>query len=336
MFVWTIEKCENCSYLLKEFLANGVTHEKLKVLQKIIKSIQAHSAAKRLFENIVSRNFTSDSKASRESLLEMTAGLDYVNRNKNAGKLYNILKKCNKSNTKPALAFLKAWYDNASKYELWKTQDFWFKTRVMCMDLYTILRMFSVPRKSHCIFYGGNSHADTMVKVLKKFKAQMIEPSNDMKKLCSNQNLLRLEAYFLKDRIFTIIGENHGRTNINFSDSLLTYLRKECNKTQKIYCLVEKHISNKKDPIQSQLMCNMPYMAIHKFRCDSFTEKNDCLNLKIIPVDNRHYDMGFLRMEIFNLWYESDTFKKCAIDFQLETMSSLQRLILKMEELQKS
>ena len=336
MFVWTIEKCENCSSLLKEFLANGVTHEKLKVLQKIIKNIQAHSAAKKLFENIVSRNLTSDSKVSRESLLEMTAGLDYVNRNKNAGKLYNILKRCNKSNTKPALEYLKAWYDQASKHELWRNQDFWFKTRVMCMDLYTILRMFSVPKKSHCIFYGGNSHADTMVKVLKKFKAQLIEPSNEMKKLCSKQNLLRLEAYFLKDRVFTIIGENHGRTNTNFADSLLSYLRKECNESQKIYCLVEKHISNKKDPVQSQLMCNMPYMAIHKFRCDSFTEKNDCSNLKIIPVDNRHYDMGFFRMEIFNLWYESDAFKKCAIDFQSETMSSLQRLILKMEELQGS
>jgi len=201
------------------------------------------------------------------------------------------------------------------------------------MDTYTILRMFSVPKKCHCIFYGGNAHAETIVKVLKKFKAHLIEPFHDMKVLCSNKNLLRLETYELKHRIFTIIGENHGRTNTVFADVLLDYLRNKCNKAQKIYCLVEKHISNKKDPIQSELMCNMPNMAIHKFRCDSFTEKNNCSNLKIIPVDNRHYDMGFFRMEIFNLWFESDAFRKCATDFQFETMSSLQRIIKEMEDI---
>lgn len=331
MFVWTIYQCENCSQVLRAFLAQQVTRKNLDVLYKIINNLTAHRALKNLFENIVLHNYTHATKASRGSLLEMTAGLDYVNRNENAGKLYKVLKQCNKSNTKPAVVFLKAWYENALKRELWKTHDFWFQTRVMCMDLYTILKIFSIPRGSHCIFYGGNSHANTMSKVLRKFKANMIDPSRDMKILCSNQNLLKLESYYLKDRMVTIIGEHHGKTNTAFANDLLEYLRRQCNVKQKIYFLIEKHISNKKDPIQTQLMCNMPHMAIHKFRCDIFTEKNECSNLKIIPVDNRHYDMGFLRMEIFDLWYESESFRKCAIDFHMEIMSSLQRLIKEME-----
>ena len=82
--------------------------------------------------------------------------------------------------------------------------------------------------------------------------------------------------------------------------------------------------TNHKDIIQTNLMCNMPDMAIHKFRCDTTIDKKNCPRVEIIPVDNRHYDLGFIRMEVFEIWNENKHFKKIASNFHEAVLKDIE------------
>ena len=151
-------------------------------------------------------------------------------------------------------------------------------------------------------------------------------------KLVEGTNLLSLYAYLFNDIMYIIIGEDHWRTKREFGERLIRDLKNECNTSTKVTCLIEKHISNKNDPVQTALTCNMPNLAIHRFRCDEFLENHTCSNLTVIPVDNRHYDLGFFRMEVFSIWDESVNFKKFAIAFHKKTLQNLQNMAYILEQ----
>lgn len=143
---------------------------------------------------------------------------------------------------------------------------------------------------------------------------------DEITRLTQDQNLLTVQSYDLKNRTIVIIGEDHSLTRTQFGSDFIKQLNDWCHKTDKITCLIEKHIASKKDKVQKTLMCNMPHMAIHRFRCDQFLETHKCKNLNIIPVDNRHYDLGFIRMEIFQVWKECPKFQSYAVEFHKQAL----------------
>tara|TARA_B110000008_G_C16871729_1_gene525068 strand:- start:274 stop:1119 length:846 start_codon:yes stop_codon:yes gene_type:complete len=274
-------------------------------------------------------------KQTEASLVECIAALDYRNNNNEAGKLKLISKHRYEPYARPAIAFMEQWCQYALANETWKDSRFWFDARVMIMDVYTIMHVFETimkPSDEMCIFYGGSSHGNTLNKTLIQNGATETEPPSFIKDLTQNSNIISLRSFEKNRHSIVVIGEHHSKTVTKFGADLVNLLKSKCNLNLKIKFLIEKHISNKRDPIQTQLTCNMPSMAIHRFRCDKFLETHSCKNLEIISVDNRHYDLGFIRMEIFDTWHKSEQFKKSAIRFQQKVLQHLLRFAKKSRE----
>lgn len=321
---WLIYSCEDCKELLKSMVEQKVQTHHLNELTRIVSNSKVNPLLQKLLEIIISHCRSNRDSTSETCVVEATAALEYASRNRDAGRLRLIRSACkNNRRALPALKYLKAWCDRAIAQQMWNEADMWFHMRVMCMDVYTLIHIFSCGRGTLCVFYGGDSHAQTLNRVLRKYKATLKATPADLLAMTAGRQLLSVNTYNLRGRTITIIGEDHWRTQSAFGKDLVTYLQDKCGSQLKITMLVEKHVSNNDDPVQTGLMCNMPNMAIHKFRCDTFLDTNKCSNLKIIPVDNRHYDLGFLRMEVFLLWNNSHMFRENAIEFHKSCVQSL-------------
>tara|TARA_B100001741_G_scaffold146705_2_gene121055 strand:+ start:1474 stop:2484 length:1011 start_codon:yes stop_codon:yes gene_type:complete len=327
MFVWTVRRTPNCKELLKKVMQYDIDKNDSQVIHNLLSTIDCDALLKQLFRHVLDCNLQSQSKVSKTSLIEMLAGLDYASSRSDIGICSKLLQSSqgNRAAIFPA-RLLRAICEKAIENEAWLRYDMWFKTRVMMMDIYTLVNMFSCPPDSICIFYGGESHARTLRKMLIKKKSRLVECPVFIKKFALKKDLISIQGFKHRKRLFVIIGEDHWRTKSQFGNELTLFLKESCNTNQKITCLIEKHISVEKDEIPTKLMCNMPDMAIHKFRCDPFVAENTCSNLNIIAVDNRHYDLGFFRMEIFLLWKENLEFRKLAIEFHKKVLQDLIRV----------
>ena len=316
-----------------DMLKNGIRDDHIEFIHSLLLNMQAKALLKDLFRSVVHCHLQNPCETSKNSLLEMVAAFDYALVNKVSGKLDLIHKICLKNRAaSPALAYMRSWCERARENELWKQPDFWFDSRVMCMDVYTLAHIFSCKRGTLCIFYGGESHAQCANRVLKKYKAARTETPTVLKACCQGKKLMSVNTYFLKERLITVIGERHDMTDTSFGAEFILLLKKWCKHGQKITVLIEKHIAVTHDNVQTKLMCNMPTMAIHRFRCDSFVESNECSNINIIPVDNRHYDLGFLRTEIFHIWNMSPEFRRAALIFHKKALSALFQICYTLEQ----
>lgn len=326
MFVWEIKDCSDCTALLNSMISNlHITDSHIENLRNVIGSVDCKRELVQIFDTIISHHMLKQSKRSETSLIELTAALQYSNVNINSGKLslmYNMCMK-NPSACKPALTYMKTWCETYQKNNKYMSPNFWFEVRVMCMDVYALMHIFSIKKHSIGIFYGGESHASTINKVITKYKGIRIPHPMFIQKIIPGSNLLSITSYTLKDRTMIVIGEDHNKTKLEFSRSFIDSLQERCSIGTETVILVEKHISNNQDHVQTSLMCNMPTMAIHDFRCDTTIEKKHCPRVELIPVDNRHYDLGFLRMEVFEIWDESETFQRVAQKFHESVLADL-------------
>jgi len=334
MLTWTIKNCIVCHKLLEHVLKEGLSFESIEKNRELVSSIKQMSPELRNLYisgiDFCKKNMHSD--ISVTFISEMLASIDYAQKNAKSGKLNMIARGCilNK-NAQPAIDYLNEWLHNAQKNQLWASKSAWFDMRVMCMDVFCLIHIFSCNCKM-CIFYGGDSHAQTLCSVISKYGSKTTCPEI-LYNIAKNQNLLSITTYVLYDsKTVVIIGENHNMTKQSFANNLLNFLKSKCNK-EKINVLIEKHITNKQDFIQTELMCNIPHMAIHKFRCDSFTETNLCANLHIVAVDNRHYDMGFIRTEIMDIWSSNLDFRRNAIIYNKKCLKCLSRIAKKLQAL---
>ena len=86
--------------------------------------------------------------------------------------------------------------------------------------------------------------------------------------------------------------------------------------------LIEKHPSKPGvDHVQSRLTCNMPDLAIHRIRCNP--DFAACESMRVVPVDTRHVDTGFLRYEIVCCFEDDPAYAAAAHDFQRECYQSI-------------
>lgn len=323
MFVWTLQDCGDCSSILKMMIHNDVHAYHYQFLYLRLAHSRIDPTLKRLFVLILLNWKRKPNKINTSCVMEMTAALDYAFKNPYAGQLKLVRQICASSKTKPALHYLNAWVDKAMHQEMWKLADCWFRIRVLCMDVYTIAHICMCEPYTMCVFYGGDSHAQTVNTFLRNGGAKRVDTDPEIERVCSNQSLISIESYIWNNVRIVIIGEDHSKTNTQFGSDLIRFLQSKCHTNVRIVCLIEKHISNTKDDVQQKLSCNMPDMAIHRFRCDSFVTSHSCPNLMIIPVDNRHYDLGFIRMEIFLLWHECDEFRQHAVTFHKKCLVQL-------------
>lgn len=257
--------------------------------------------------DVVEKN--ADSDDSMSFLVEVLSGVKYASDDPSVGKLKHV----SSSLHKEALLFLRAYCSNAMRMRQWEDKDMWFSTRVYMMDTY-VLSIILREKKKTIIYYAGSAHTQNLVHYLLSRKLAHFDESAcqntiaaEVRHICDGHNFphagcLRLEH----GPILSFIGECHNTTDVSFASEIVDFLKRHCNDEDVLF-LIEKHISNQKDPLQTELMCNQPNLALHATRCHAFLENDHlrCRNLKVIPVDNRHADLGFLRMEIMELWWDA-------------------------------
>lgn len=327
-FVWTIpESCKFSNKIMKNLFDDNFSARVSFKLKKIAKQSHLSLYLKNVFLCLIHMNETSRTSINHESLIEFMAGIQYSKNNTDAGKLKRLYEISQKS--PHGVNFLYEWCRDAYNTQRYTRSDFWFSMRVAVMDAYTIANIFT-SQHNICIFYGGESHAQTVNKVLLKNNARNDTVPYYIKAFTIIQNLESVSCFELNGKKIIIIGENHNKTNSEFGNEFVSFLKSFCNTHESIVCLIEKHIYGKNDKLQQDLTCNMPNLAIHKFRCDSFVENNTCKNIDIIPVDNRHFDVGFLRFEIFSPWYESAMFARCCAKFQKRALYDLTKFCEKL------
>lgn len=237
------------------------------------------------------------------AILEVLAAIAYAHRNDKAGGMHRLNRACEHSADakRHAMQYLCEWSRTAQPTR----PDFWFEMRSRIMDAYTIACMFCCSEDSVCFFYGGDSHVDNVRRFLQSVPGLQTHPlSSEISSMISGVGMLSATEHTLGQRRFILLGEDHTKTTVQFAKDMLQYLKSKCHtKGREIVFLVEKHISNGNDPLQKALTCNQK-VAIHRFRCDTFVEHEvkSCSKVRVVCVDNRHYDLGFVRFEIFQLW----------------------------------
>lgn len=208
-------------------------------------------------------------------------------------------------------------------------KDMWFQLRVHCMDAYVLSHILKT-KKPLILYYAGASHTRNITRYLlhKKLATVLTSTSNSAWKklsgLCNRKGITHCTLLKLPHAELMIAGERHDLTEKSFASELVDVLRQFCDTTSILF-LIEKHISNKRDAMQCDLMCNQPTLALHASRCDSFVESEHvaCQKLDILAVDNRHTDMGFLRVELMDLWDDSTQFRKVSQEFQRSALLSM-------------
>ena len=262
---------------------------------------------------------------------ELLAGLKYAAENDSIGRMRMLTKAIRKTgDTYPV-----EWLIKQLKQQDVSNSRMWFRLRAMCMDAYALVYLRNA-REELVLYYCGNLHATCALSELVQDGASESSSNfpNMYKKLskaCDEHGIVRMTCLRKKDKEYWIIGENHKRTQLPFAKKLLDLLREACNHTPMLF-LIEKHASRGRDPIPRMLMCNQPDIAIHQTRCSAFLEQDykKCKQLQVIAVDSRHNDMGFLRMELFDMWDRSSEFRRSAKAFHQEALRTMEENLRKM------
>lgn len=325
-FAWTLEASPFPPDSVRVLRSATWSEDTLSDLQKKTIHARMPTSLKSYVLAVLDEYSRTRSGISRQALVEFVAAFDFCHQNRDAGRLTKLTQVCNRNYEAKAHAtrHLRHWCDECIQRQTYERNNFWFLFRIAIMDAYTIAHIFA--STSLCIFYGGDSHVQNVRDYLTRYAHARVAPIPPrIANLCFGKGLMTVAAFFVGERHIVLLGEDHLRTKRNFGVSLVTFLQSMCNvATEQITCLVEKHISNKQDPLQMELTCNMPHMAIHRFRCDRFLEEHQCRNLHIVSVDNRHVDLGFLRLEVFLPTERSSECAKQAVLFHRDALKSLQ------------
>lgn len=262
-------------------------------------------------------------------LVECLAGLQYASDDATVGKMKQIRDtfKCGQQDF--AIQFLKAFAEEALSSHMYNHKHLWFQIRVRCMDAY-VLSIVTNEHTHDILYYAGMAHT----RILEDFLLQsgLGTPMQDDHPLValirpvalSNEMAHVSCVQMLSGRVLVFLGEDHTVTRLEFARELISTLKTLCFSNTPTLFLIEKHISNERDKIQRDLMCNQPNLAIHASRCDVFVEKEHekCSSLRVQAVDNRHTDLGFMRIEIFDIW-DDPAFQKAAKHFLRCSLQSI-------------
>lgn len=262
--------------------------------------------------------------------VECVAGVAYAGSSPTVGRLHHLRDALTPAN-RDALRLLDDFCAEAERTQRWRSPRMWFDLRVRCMDAYAAALVLTAT--TPVVYYAGSAHTTNLRDFLLAHghAHALTDPPplvDELFDVCAGANLQHLEVLALRatGAFLFLIGEHHHQTHLGFADRLLAFLQSHCDRTDLLF-LIEKHISNRADPIQTELMCNQPDLAIHRSRCHPFLEGNaQCRNLRVRAVDNRHADLGFLRTEIFDPWHADRRFRHSARRFNRRVLDDVRSL----------
>ena len=330
MYVWSLHpNTKSAKHILVKFMqsTNYISISEYEEVEDLINNSGMSSDLKKMMQvalHTVQKDI--NNRRARSSLIEMLAGLDYAASDISVGSLRHLKSCFDSSKNSLAMRFLHEYCHGALLRKEWQSKDAWFTLRVRCMDAYVLCWIFATS-KPLVVYYAGKAHTHITADFLKANGATKATTSppvvEKIRKLGVSNGILHFETLQMREKIVVFIGEDHNQTALPFATGLVHILHAACSGEDMLF-LIEKHISNTKDPLQCELMCNQPHIAIHRTRCDHFvdSEHTSCPALQIQAVDNRHADLGFLRVEIFDLW-ENAEFRAAAVQFQRRAMECL-------------
>lgn len=262
-------------------------------------------------------------------IVEFVAGLKYAFDDASVGRMRELKNQFNCCTSKEAIIFLKRFCRKLWNDRAWKEQNMWFRLRVYCMDAYALSHIFNTTKET-VVYYAGASHTKNVVHYLLEHKlATVVESSSNsvwtrVRRLCSENGIMHCLILQLAHTQLIIAGENHNITETSFGTEIISMMTELCHTTPILF-MIEKHISNKRDMLQRNLMCNQPSLALHQSRCSAFVESEHekCQQVQVVAVDNRHTDMGFLRTELMDLWNDDPEFRASSEEFQRSSLLSM-------------
>jgi len=293
---------------------------------KVAKELQKHvnsmkdKLPKTLFNLIIRGLYLCINKPTKKSgvfLSEICAAFEFQYKNPNAGKLdftTSILE------TNPFISHHIV--DRCCEIKDMNPCDGkqWFNLRIAIMDACTAAKMLSSQTYWN-IFYGGETHAKNIGEILSIegiCKNNTSDELDHMKHYVSSCSTIVNTCYPKK---YTILGETHSRTDMDFATKLLHFCNEKCyKKEEKVSVFIEKHPSNGIDYIQQDLTCNMQEkLPIQNFRCNYPI----CESVNVYDVDVRHIELGFLRYEFLGLDTEDSEFQDLSYKFQDECVTHI-------------
>ena len=335
MYTWTLTPAS--TFCFKSFIDTAMVERRLNDralsdLRRLIRQSDMRTSLRQMLERLADfAHSNSQHRNAISAVVEFVAGCEYAKNDVSVGKLRQLRAHFANPSSALAVRFLRRFCRRALRTKAHHHKNLWFNLRVRCMDAYTICHMMDCTDEL-CIYYGGRAHTKNVSRFFRQRMSHVARNADTpilekLERISRECNILHFEV--LKngesDRCIVLLGENHATTQERFGSLIVDELRAMCHNITSTTFLIEKHISNQRDNIQRDLMCNQPQLALHKSRCDAFVENGfaTCPSLKIIPVDNRHTDMGFLRIEIFDVWHDDHLFRQAAIDFQQASLESM-------------
>lgn len=310
--------------LLSRLLQNEKpTVAEVATLERQLSDCKMNERLRRMMSLSMRRLMNIGDQVAFSTCVEILAGMDYAQRDSGVGTLRHLKQYASKH----VAGFLRKECDRLIQMRAWRHRDAWFMLRVACMDAYALARVLTGTNPA--VYYAGSAHTSRLLAFLRDdmnaTRAETMPASfQTIAHDAATHGVRHVECVNVEGRLLLMLGENHLATDLQFADRMLAFLRDACN-TRDVDVFIEKHLSNAKDPLQCDLMCNQPHVAIHRIRCDDITTST-CANLAVVPVDNRHADLGFLRTEILDMWACDDDFKRAAIKFQKTAIKDMHAL----------
>lgn len=331
MFSWTLnapsnEDTKHCENIIGSILSKRRAEiGDLENVQTILNRMTMRTCMRQVIETGIEKVKKEPSDASSLSfLVETVAGIQYACDDPSVGKMKHIRRIFRCGDNDHAIRFLKSFATSALKEQMYKSRDIWFRLRVNCMDAYALGIILGENNENgrDMLYYAGMSHTRNIERYLLENQfATAVQDDNSLveviRPMAMRGNISHISALKMSSgKTLMFLGEDHNITSLTFAREIVLYLKSRCvSDASHLLFMIEKHISNNKDKIQTELMCNQPDLAIHASRCDAFMDSSDrCTKLDILAVDNRHTDMGFVRIEVFDLW-DDRAFRKASIHF---------------------
>lgn len=330
MYSWTLTACEANYNLFIDQMRDlrEVAPEWVPTLRAWLSKCKMRAHLRRLVElmiDAVHREPTNQKAIS--CAVEFFAGCKYAHDDATVGKMKHIQSLFSGEKSIEAIKYLGAFCKESLKNRALHDPKLWFELRARCMDAYSLCHILN-SSKDYIIYYAGMAHTQNVADYLLQTKLAEVVPNDrddicaGVCQLCQHSDILHIQCVKLSHRTLILVGENHSRTKLSFANGIIEFLQEQCDNNTSLLFLIEKHISNDKDDLQKKLMCEQD-LAIHKSRCHPFMQQNECEHLEILAVDNRHADMGFLRVEMLDLADSDEAFTKAVHDFNLSCIESM-------------
>lgn len=325
MYVWTITTRQSTFEILQDVLNGTLT---LKGACDKFRRIHigCHPKLRRVLARGLRFSYHNTCIESKWFMTELLAAIDFAFKRPECGRLQyltNALDACSKKDEVDVCSYYANRFLEAPS---------WFILRAMCCDCYTAASILS-DESPLCILYAGLKHVEEVCACLKACGWCESRDSEQRKVFGlwvseASKHVHCTRLFFQKGRSVLMFGEYHDETRMEFSNQIIEFLNTVCRlPNRKLSFFVELHPSNGMDTVQKNLSCDRTdSVAIHKVRCNPIITSVPCDYLKVIPIDTRHVDLGFVRFEMFEI--REERFQKLVKSFLKESKRQLRHFML--------